>query len=164
MLISRSPCVRHAEASPRHSLSSALRCRTRAKLYVGARKAIEWETQTSSTTAPIRALKSPRRSNNRPADIHGREVDRDGEPGLYPPEGNRRKGISTIVVNDLHERICTMLPESFRITFGDRRFRSRCGVDYSPTSRDSSVVATSRFARLFRFLREAQDRQLFPAF
>lgn len=43
----------------------------------------------------------------------------------YTPEGNRREGISTIAVNDLHWRIRTMLPESFRITFEDRRFRSR---------------------------------------
>lgn len=30
------------------------------------------------------ALMPPRRPNNRPADIHSREVDRDGGPGLYP--------------------------------------------------------------------------------
>lgn len=44
----------------------------------------------------------------------------------YTPEGNRREGISTIAVNDLHGRIRTMLPESFGITSEDRRFRSWC--------------------------------------
>lgn len=100
---------------------------------VGAHKAVGRETsETPNSNRRVEsllvALKPSRRPNNRPTDIHGREVDRDGVrwPGLHPGGKSPRRNQHD---RDLHGRIRTMLPESFRITFGDRRFRSQRGAD-----------------------------------
>jgi len=77
--------------------SFARQCRTRARNFNASvhvkRSNEKRERRVPPCLSVLVALESPRRSNNRPADIHGREVDRDGEPGLYPrgksPERNQ---------------------------------------------------------------------------
>lgn len=160
-LISRPPRIRHVKA-PRHSqqhFAFPRRCEARAKLYVGAHKAVRGETPGEEPTAldSLVARKPPRRSNNRLADIHDRrrEVDRDGRPTMvgrdYTPEANRREGISTITVNDLHARPpARVYVQCYRgiipgLLSGVRRdFDLRCRVGYNRSTRNRGRTPDQR--------------------
>lgn len=114
-LISRPPRIRHAKA-PRHSqqhFAFPRRCQARAKLYVGAHKAVRGERSgRANGVDSLVARKRPRDDLiiGWRTSMVGRKVDRDGRPTSvgrdYTPEGNRREGISTINVGErpLHAR------------------------------------------------------------
>lgn len=159
-LISRPPRIRHAKA-PRHSqqhFAFPRRCQARAKLYVGAHKAVRGERSGRANGVDSLVARKPPRDDliiGWRTSMVGREVDRDGRPTSvgrdYTPEGNRREGISTITVNDPYTRararIRTMLPESFRDYLRrSARFRSEtsCQATRSTKSRENSGSLPAR--------------------
>lgn len=115
------------------ALCVARRCRERAKLYVGAHKAVGRETSDRQVDpySLLSCLQDDliiigRRTSTVERSI---EMASDGEPGLYPGGKSPRRNQHDR--GERSTRIRTMLPESFRITFRDRRFRSQRGADYS---------------------------------
>lgn len=94
-LISRPPRIRHAKAPRQHSqqhFAFPRRCQARAKLYVGAHKAVRGERPGRANGVDSLVARKPPRDDliiGWRTSMVGREVDRDGRPtsggsGLYP--------------------------------------------------------------------------------